>query len=167
MPFDQNFSLPMGHEQRVDHATATELRTHLGKDVWTRYFKFAFVRNPWDRVASWYYCDFFKQKDKSFDDWLCGGGLEQPDYGINHVAPAVHWLTDEQGALVIDFVAYYENFEADLVSALRLIGIDISNIPHINASKRPDYRHLYTERTKNIVANYFRDDIRLFDYVYK
>ncbi|MFA7387677.1 MAG: hypothetical protein WCZ87_08465 [Thiohalobacteraceae bacterium] len=46
LPQDQDLNLPMGHEQRVDHATAGELRSHLGERIWRDYFKFSVVRNP-------------------------------------------------------------------------------------------------------------------------
>src|SRR5215213_1538704 len=34
------------------HGFAVDAVKHL--DDWNNYFKFAFVRNPWDRLVSWY-----------------------------------------------------------------------------------------------------------------
>jgi chondroitin 4-sulfotransferase 11 len=36
------------------HVFASDLRNYLGDHEWQRFFKFAFVRNPWARLVSWY-----------------------------------------------------------------------------------------------------------------
>ena len=37
-----------------DHMSAYNIRKHLGRDVWDEYFKFAVVRNPFDKLISGY-----------------------------------------------------------------------------------------------------------------
>lgn len=164
MPQDQDFALPLGHEQRVDHATARELRAHLGEQVWQDYFKFTIVRNPWDRVASWFNCDYFRRQGISFEDWLIAGGLGDPDYSINHIAPATLWLLDEQGRLAVDFVGRYETYRQDLLYALGRVGLNVQSIPHLNASRKIDYRDLYTPKGRDIVAEFYAEDIARFGY---
>ena len=39
----------------AEHAPAWQIRRRLGEDIWSDYFKFAVVRNPFDRCVSRFY----------------------------------------------------------------------------------------------------------------
>src|SRR5690606_34688851 len=48
-----------------DHRLPQEYK-EIYKDMWSEYFKFSFVRNPWDRMLS----VFFNRKQQNFQKWL-------------------------------------------------------------------------------------------------
>lgn len=156
-----------------EHKTARRKRREMGASVWEEKFTFAFVRNPWDRVVSQY---AYRHRtgeaagetptDVSFGSWVrrVYGGKDpesRPDDVL--FLPQSDWVTDERGGLMIDFVGRFERFEEDFQHVCNQIGVTAS-LPHKNKSSRDPYPEYYTQETADIVANYFAEDIRRFDY---
>ncbi|NJL76459.1 MAG: sulfotransferase family 2 domain-containing protein [Saprospiraceae bacterium] len=56
--------LPRNHQRTADnHLTALEVKAKIPKNIFEQYFKFGFVRNPWDWQASLY--EYALKKSKS------------------------------------------------------------------------------------------------------
>jgi hypothetical protein len=83
------------------------------------------------------------------------------------VANDVHFqkdfVTDESGNLIVDFIGRFENLTEDFARVCRRIGIS-AQLPHRNKSGRGDYRGQYSDRTAQMIADAFRDDIEFFGY---
>lgn len=135
------------------------------------YFRFAFVRNPWDRVVSCYFSRVVPQEDKRFSE--CFG--KSFDYFVDFISNQDLFTADPhirlQIALIpindIDFIGRYENFENDLQFVLNMIGIETSQIPCVNATPRKHYSKYYTEKTKRAIAKAYKRDIREFGYAFE
>lgn len=144
-----------------NHMPAVEARELIDDKVWRSYFKFAFDRNPWDRQISWY---FYKTKTKasrpSFESFMAS---RRRAYVDNHE------IYMEGDALAVDFLGRYEDLEADLAKALRLIGVarrlDVpkSNVTP-NKETRQDYRSYYTQETEALVRDWYAPEIELLKY---
>ena len=153
-----------------EHKTARQKRNEVGIDVWMDKFTFAFVRNPWDRVVSQYAYRHRKNAESdtsiSFDTWVRRVFEEQdPAYRPREelFLPQSHWVTDEHGELLVDFVGRFERFEEDFQYVCDQIDVTTS-LPHKNKSSRDPYPTYYTDETAKIVARYFEKDIERFDY---
>lgn len=51
---------------RAQHVVTTKCIEEYGKRKWNKYFKFSIVRNPWDRLLSWY---LWIERDTFLYDW--------------------------------------------------------------------------------------------------
>jgi len=145
-----------------------------------KYFKFAFVRNPWDRVVSAY--SFLKsggatEKDrlwaethlKSYPDfrsfvrdWLKPGNV----YSYHHFIPQYRYLSGvEKTSMDIDFIGRYETLHQDFERICEKLNIATSLDQHNKTEGRQiGYKDYYDSHTKKIVADVYKDDIELFDY---
>ncbi|HEV2811820.1 MAG TPA: sulfotransferase family 2 domain-containing protein [Solirubrobacteraceae bacterium] len=152
--------------QRHGHIKAKELRAALGAEDFDRFFRFAFVRNPWAWHVSIYH--YVRQRRahpqhelfgafEGFDDYL--------EWRVHTVGPELQseFILSDSGELLMDFVGHVETLEADFAEVARWVGIEAS-LPRTNTSQHGDFRQYYTPRTRALVADAYRDDIELFGY---
>jgi hypothetical protein len=155
----------LGHKIFPEHATAAQLASELPVQVCHRFFKFAFVRNPWDLQVSLYHYILRNKQHRQHERVASLGGFEQFLESVTASDPLCQasYLTGSDGALLVDFVGRYERLAEDFQTVTSIIGVNRS-LPHVNGSAHRDYRSYYNERTEQIVRDVFRRDIDLFGY---
>lgn len=146
----------------------------VGPDEWERRFTFAFVRDPWAKVASHYrYRTKTNQTNMGeepigFNDWVkrAYGEKDPRYYDIPLMfAPQVAWL-DLDGQLAVDFVGHFENLDEDFAIIAEAVGAD----PHLPALRQTDpkkkvkARDLYDAEAYEVVAQHFAPDLEAFGY---
>jgi len=162
------------------HASAIELKNFFDemKWDWNEYFKFTFVRNPWDRLVSYY--EFTKQRyEKLMNDKLLSTDLICKQFGeqvysfeyfifnLEKYAPnSDAYYHSVDGNAEMNFVGKIENLQHDFNHVCKTINIPISKLPHLQTTSRKHYSEYYTEITKSIVAERFSQDISMFGYVF-
>jgi chondroitin 4-sulfotransferase 11 len=158
------------HMQRRHHF-ARAIRPIAGAERWERYFKFAFVRNPWDRLVSWYhmcmqvatpnaFSAYVRANAPTFDAFVTGAGSGMGERTTHN---QLDYITDENGAPMLDFVGRYETLQQDFARIGDKLGLDCP-LPHVNRSQHRDYREYYSDTTRRIVAERFARDIAYFGY---
>jgi len=150
------------------HLTAWQIRERLSPEVFDRYYKFAFVRNPWAWQVSLYHY-MLGRSDHVQSAFVHGLGGFDP-YIRWRVAEEVRlqkaFLTDPSGRLIVDYVGRMETLDDDFAAICRAVGLPIRGLPHKNRSAHHDYRAYYTDETRELVADAFRDDIAMFGYTF-
>ncbi len=121
--------------------------------TWDNYYSFAFVRNPWDRFVS-----------VSLN--LLGMSINEAiTQRSQHWAmrPQVDYVNGLDGRQTVTFIGRFENLYRDWSTVCDGLGI-VDDLPHLNKSQSPDYRSYYTDRTRDIVAQWYIKDIEMFGY---
>ena len=151
---------------RHGHISLQQIRPYLGEEAFAGYFKFAFVRNPFDRFVS--YCAFMTRANGAF--------LANPQAVMRHVLftarPVQHvlfqpqhtFLTDADGQLLSDAVGRVEQMQASYAALCERIGIASASLGQVNSSRRGSYRDYYDQPLIDGVADMYRRDLELFGY---
>ncbi len=142
------------------HSTLAEYRAALGEEQFRQLFKFTCVRNPWDRMISYYFRptrrttelgtakEFIKMVSKaiSLADYL---RLEKDE-------------TDPFGN--VDYIMRFENLPEDFRIVCAKIDIPPAPLPQYNRSDRQHYSKYYDDQLIEIVKEKFAAEIERFGY---
>ena len=154
----------------LQHLRAPHIIEEVGGDLFDEYFKFSFVRNPWDKMVSQYNYTIAKRPDL-MDHIGITKSASFKEY-INRVVLAklhVQWdyqykflYMDEN--CVVHFIGRFENLQEDFNVVCDKIGIPRQQLPHKNVTKHKHYTKYYDNETKQIVAEKYAKDIEYFGY---
>ena len=148
------------------------------KESFEDYYKFAFVRSPWDRFVSLYFYFYNMKPDhfayqydqqcvekiqpyKTFEDFC--ENFNDFDHGKFHFFPQSLWTHSNKSPFA-DFVGRYENLKNDLSKLESILGLKESRLPHKNKSKHLPYQNYYNNKTIDIVGNLYKEDVKNFNY---
>jgi Sulfotransferase family len=131
-------------------------------DLIRRYFKFAVIRNPWDRfVSGWKYLP--STRDRDLIDVLRDPPTEGFDY--RHLTrPQFVTLFNQDGSLAVDYLIRFETIEEGFRQVCQRIGKVNSDLPYLNRGMRPPYREVFNAEARRLFEARFSEDIRRFGY---
>lgn len=151
------------------HATLADIDGILTPAQIAEMFTFTLVRNPWDRMVSYYH-------------WLHGQSFAHPAVArakslnfsafVQHPAtvaslsahPAQRYMRDADGVERATLYLRLEQLEEDMAPLVAHLGFR-PDIGHANASsRRPDWRAYYDADSADAVARGSADDIARFGY---
>ena len=132
------------------------------KKKYPTYYTVTFIRNPWDRMVSgWYYFSQNNSFSLSFSRYV-KHIYKQTETKIPLLTPLTFYIDRS-----VDFIGRFENLHNDIHRLANKFGVVVNNIPHLTKSKKrksTDYTFHYTEITKQMVYEMYKEDIERFDY---
>ena len=131
-------------------------------------FKWAFVRNPYDRLLSFH-----------------SAVWQHPNNGLRNIVPS-HFpsfvfslLTEEyktahlklqsdflcvDDKVVMDFVGRFETIQQDWKVVCKQIGVPSDTLRHLNATEHSPWEICYTDDMRCVVYQFYKKDFTLFNY---
>jgi hypothetical protein len=135
------------------------------------YFKFCFVRNPWDRALSLYRYRRkifgFSAKITTHKDFIIQ--VIEPYHNPTNVwkhfnDPQLNWICNQKGQVMADYIGRYENLQEDFNVICNKIGIPQKKLLHTNSTTHKHYSEYYDDETREIIAQKYAKDIEYFGY---
>jgi len=137
------------------HANVASAKETFGR-VFYDYFSFTFIRNPWDRMVSWYFWDCHQNSyNDSFEAWV-------DEVVFKTLQGDTRWRQDVY--VDVDFIGRFESLREDLSVVFCRFGLEVGDIPMEKSGIRPDvhYRDMFSKRQRDLVYENFN----CFDYRY-
>lgn len=152
------------------------------------YFKFTFVRNPWDRLVSCYENKIAKDSSVNNPDLINGifkewtkykvfyAGMSFPEFvqrvaeisdqeADPHFRAQASFFKTRFGDIDLDYVGRFENLEHDFNEVCRRIGLNGGRLERSNKSARKkSYKDYYDDLTRQIVAERYKESVQRFEY---
>jgi hypothetical protein len=158
----ERFGLRNSSYKIKKHSTLNEYYEALGGDQFRDLYKFTCVRNPWDRMVSYYFTP-----TQSPETWspkkfrgIISKAVSVPDY--------LRLDDGEEDPFAnVDYIMRFESLADDFRAVCMAIGISPPTLPQYNRSSRDHYSKYYDDELREFVRTRFAAEIERFNYTFE
>lgn len=156
------------------------------------YFKFGFVRNPFDRLVSCYKSKFWPDKQgleteflidgvnrgiakmhgdlfwggMSFKEFVFAVGETSDDFANEHFRSQYTFLYDEDMTPLYDKLGRFENIGAEFNLIAEEIGMEHKLGHYGNQTSHSKHHEYFDTESRKVVENRFEEDLELLEYIF-
>lgn len=143
------------------HSTLSEYQAALGEELFRGLYKFTCVRNPWDRLISYYF---------GRGDQAAKWDREEFERLILRTLPVADYLRLEEGENDpfgnVNRVMRFETLAEDFRVVCAELDVPVAKLPEYNRSRRESYSQYYDNKLRALVAERFAPEIARFGYTF-
>jgi len=144
------------------HSTLAEYHEALGSEQFRSLYKFTCVRNPWDRMVSYYFTP--TQSPQTWDRKkfrrIISKAVSVADYLRLNVL-------DNDPFENLNYIIRFENLASDFRTVCAALDISPTTLPQYNRSNREHYSKYYDDELRELVRDRFAPEIDRFAYVFE
>jgi hypothetical protein len=166
-----------------EHQTASQIKKLVGDDIWNSYYKFAFIRNPFDWVRSYYIHEHkmvFRYNNKAFDririllEWRDKFIINDKTISTDNIISLymlMKWWYPPIGNVgqvswfdePIDKLYLFENFNSEILELSERLGFEYSVPEKVNVSGYTDT--VMGSDVYGLISILFKEDIDLYNSI--
>ncbi len=155
----ERFGIRNSQYQVKKHSTLAEYKAALGDEKFPDLYKFTCVRNPWDRIISFYFTP-----SQGVTEWN-RKAFKKLVAEMQSTADHLRLTDDDKNPFGnIDFAMRFETLEEDFAKVCQRLSIPAQALPKYNRSARADYREYYDRELQMMVGKRFAAEIEYFGY---
>ena len=144
------------------HSTLREYRQALSDEQFHNLYKFTCVRNPWDRMVSYYFTP-----TQNPETW----NREKFRGIISKAVSVADYLRLDEGEedpfANVDSIMRFENLADDFRTVCGRLDISPPTLPQYNRSTRERYSKYYDDELRELVCARFAAEIERFGYTFE
>lgn len=158
----ERFGLRNPNYKVKKHSTLSEYYDALGDEQFRKLYKFTCIRNPWDRMVSYYFTptqNLETWNRKKFRETI-SKAVSVPDYlrlDSHEADPFAN----------VNCIMRFENLADDFRAVCAGIGISPPALPQYNRSTREHYSKYYDDELRELVHTRFAAEIERFGYTFE
>lgn len=159
-----------------NHMPAADIRARLGEDTWNAYFKFAVIRDPFDKaVSAFHYNEKLRPAPGLLErarGWLAGAEADGRER-FKRWLRAGNLVVDRDkyfigDALCVDYFIRYETLADGIRHVCEVVGVPFraDDIPRLKTGLRPagELASYYDAEAVELVASRYRWELEHFGY---
>ncbi|PIW49542.1 MAG: hypothetical protein COW18_05355 [Zetaproteobacteria bacterium CG12_big_fil_rev_8_21_14_0_65_54_13] len=163
------------HPELKKHSSLMAYKSVLDQELFKSLYKFAVIRNPWERMISFYFSPHRGKQVWSRENFIQMLNSEvQPVRDFIRIPSGIGLYMNRLrlGGFVppkpldynIDYLLKIESLDSDFKHLCEIIDIPYETIPVRNQSQRSYYTQYYDEELRALVEHRFIDEIRCGNY---